>query len=476
MPRHREQPASLLRDWGRPCWEPRHHNVANFQTKLEPPATRKAQITATYNNPGPKHTCATSDGDAISESGVTARGLLGVLTLVSFFNYLDRMSLAVLIEPIKRDLSLSDTQVGLVTGLAFSLFYAILGIPMGRLADRTNKGRLLAACLALWSAMTAVSGAATSFAMLFAARMAVGVGEAGCMPTSFAIIAARFPRERRPLAISIFQSGGLFGIALGMFGAGLIGQILGWRAALGLIGAAGLPVALIVALTLKRDENHVAKPAPKPAIVDIATLLSRPAFVHVILGISFASFATYGIIQWLAAFFVRSHGVSLAQIGLFSGLTTGVGGIVGTLTGGTLAGRLIRRQPQWDLWLPAVAYAASAPLFVGAVLSPSVTIAFAFNFLATTVAASAGGVALAAVQRFTEPERRATANALMLMISAIIGVGLGPIVVGVASDRMRPFFGQESLRWALTGSTVMFLWSSTHFLLAARHAARDGMS
>jgi len=441
-----------------------------------PPAMRTAKIPSTCNNPGHEHASPTSGGDVTTQSGVSARVLLGVLTLVSFFNYLDRMSLAVLIEPIKRDLSLSDTQVGLVTGLAFSLFYAILGIPMGRLADRTNKGWLLAACLALWSAMTAVSGAATSFAMLFIARMAVGVGEAGCMPTSFAIIAARFPRERRPLAISVFQAGGLFGIALGMFGAGLVGQLLGWRATLGLIGAAGLPVAVIVTLTLKRDESRVTKPAPRPAIVDIFALLSRPAFVHVILGISSASFATYGVIQWLAAFFVRSHGVSLAQIGLFSGLTTGVGGIIGTLTGGTLAGRLIRRRPQWDLWLPAIAYAASAPLFAGAVLSPSVTVAFAFNFLATTVAASAGGVALAAVQRFTEPERRATANALMLMISAILGVGLGPVFVGVVSDRMRPFLGAESLRWALAASTVMFLWSSAHFLLAARRAERDTMS
>jgi predicted MFS family arabinose efflux permease len=406
--------------------------------------------------------------------GLTGQVQLAVLVLVSFFNYLDRMSLAVLIEPIKHDLALSDTQVGLVTGLAFSLFYAFLGIPIGRLADRGNKARLLAVCFALWSAMTALSGAATSFALLFLARMAVGVGEAGCMPTSFAIISARFPPERRPLAISIFQAGGLLGIALGMFGAGLVGQIIGWRATLGLIGAAGLPVAVIVAFTLQHDEDTVAKSPPQPVLVDILALLRSPAFVHIVLGISCASFATYGVIQWLAAFFVRSHGVGLAQIGLFSGLTTGVGGIMGTLTGGTLAGRLTRRRLEWDLWLPAAAYAASAPLFVVAVLSPSVTVAFIFNFIATIVAASGGGVALASVQRFTEPERRATANALMLMISALLGVGLGPVAIGAASDRLHALLGTESLRWALAGSTVMFLLASANFLLAARRGAWNG--
>lgn len=400
--------------------------------------------------------------------GQLAHAQLALLALVSFFNYLDRMSLAVLIEPIKRDLALSDTQIGLVTGLAFSLFYACLGIPIGRLADRGRKGRLLAICFALWSAMTALSGAATSFVMLFVTRMAVGVGEAGCMPTSFAIIAARFPQERRPLAISLFQAGGLLGIALGMFGAGLAGQLIGWRWTLGLIGAAGLPVALLVALTLDRGNDTVSKSAPHPALVDIIALLRRPAYLHSVLGISCASFATYGVIQWLAAFFVRSHGVGLAQIGLFSGLTTGVGGIIGTLTGGAIAGRLTRRRPEWDLWWPAAAYAASAPLFVATVLSPSVTAAFVFNFIATTVAASAGGVALASVQRFTEPERRATGNALMLMISALFGVGLGPVVIGIASDRLHSQLGNDSLRWALAGSTVMFLVASINFLLAAK--------
>jgi predicted MFS family arabinose efflux permease len=403
-----------------------------------------------------------------------AQAQLALLALVSFFNYLDRMSLAVLIEPIKRDLALSDTQLGLVTGLAFSLFYAFLGVPIGRLADRGNKGRLLAICFALWSAMTALSGAATSFALLFFARMAVGVGEAGCMPTSFAIISARFTQQHRPLAISIFQAGGLLGIALGMFGAGLVGQLVGWRMTLMLIGAAGLPVALLVALTLGRGEETLARAAVQPVFVDIFALLRRPAFVHVVLGISCASFATYGVIQWLAAFFVRSHGVGLAQIGLFSGLTTGVGGIIGTLTGGTVAGRLARRRLEWDLWWPAAAYAASAPLFVVAVLSPSVTVAFIFNFLGTTVAASAGGVALASVQRFTEPERRATANALMLMISALLGVGLGPTVIGIISDRLHALLGVDSLRWALAGSTVMFLVASTNFLLAARHGGLRG--
>lgn len=414
--------------------------------------------------------CVPNEGVQAAKVGPSA--VLAVLTLVSFFNYLDRMAVAVLIVAIKRDLALSDTQVGLITGLAFSLLYAVIGIPIARLADRGKKARILAVCIAIWSAMTMISGAATSFVTLFMARMAVGVGEAGCAPTSFAIIAARFRHEERPLAISIFQAGGLLGIAFGMFGAGLAGQVFGWRIALAMIGACGLPVAILVALVLRNGEGPASSAVARPMLTDLGILIRRPGFILLVLGLSFASFAIYGIIQWSASFFVRSHGMSLSEVGLFSGLTTGVGGILGTIAGGYAAGRLIHLHPNWDLWLPASVYAASMPLFLAAILSPGLPLALAFNFVATTVAASGGGVVLAAVQRFTEPERRSTANALMLMISAIIGVGLGPVVVGIISDRLGPALGTGSLRAALALVTLAFLLASASLILASKHSTR----
>jgi len=397
--------------------------------------------------------------------------LLGTLAIVSFFNYLDRMALSVLLEPIRRELALSDTQAGLITGLAFALFYAILGLPIARLADRANKALWLAACIVLWSLMTAVSGAATSFAMLFLARVAVGIGEAGCAPTSFAIIADLFAPARRPLAVSVFQAAGLLGVALGMLGAGYAGSVLGWRLTLAVIGLAGLPVAILVAVVVPSGASAASRSIASVR-ADLRQIFSRRAFVHVTVGISFAAFATYGIIQWFATFLIRVHGLGLAQVGLVSGLTTGVGGMLGTLTGGVGVARLLRGDDRWDLRWPMFAYGAALPLFVVTLLSRSLAATVAFNFVATTIAASAGGVALAAAQRFTDPERRATANAVMLTISTIAGVGLGPVLVGAVSDWMRPAPGSESLRWGLLASTLGFAGAAFHFHLAARASRR----
>jgi predicted MFS family arabinose efflux permease len=399
-----------------------------------------------------------------------AKAVLAVLTLVSFFNYLDRMALAVLLEPIRRDLHITDTQAGLIAGLAFALFYAFLGMPIARLADRGNKGRILAGCMVIWSGMTCLTGAAMSFGTLFLARMGVGIGEAGCAPTSFAILSEIFPSQRRPLAISVFQAGGLLGIATGMFMAGIAAQYLGWRLTLGGLGIAGIPIALMVAYTLRDIDASSPRRPTTPTITDLKVLLTRPVILHIIAGISLASFGTYAIIQWSAAFFIRTHGVGLAQIGMVSGLTTGIGGIAGTLGGGWLAGRLIRRDRNWDLRLPAIAYLAAAPIFAATFGVASTNLAFALNFCATTVAASAGGVALASLQRFAEAERRVTANALMLIVSAIAGIGLGPVFVGVISDAFASSLGTQSLRLAMLASSCAFPWASVHFLLAARRA------
>jgi predicted MFS family arabinose efflux permease len=256
--------------------------------------------------------------------------------------------------------------------------------------------------MVIWSGMTCLTGAAMSFGTLFLARMGVGIGEAGCAPTSFAILSEIFPSQRRPLAISVFQAGGLLGIATGMFMAGIAAQYLGWRLTLGGLGIAGIPIALMVAYTLRDIDASSPRRPTTPTITDLKVLLTRPVILHIIAGISLASFGTYAIIQWSAAFFIRTHGVGLAQIGMVSGLTTGIGGIAGTLGGGWLAGRLIRRDRNWDLRLPAIAYLAAAPIFAATFGVASTNLAFALNFCATTVAASAGGVALASLQRFAE--------------------------------------------------------------------------
>jgi predicted MFS family arabinose efflux permease len=399
--------------------------------------------------------------------------VLAALTVISFFNYTDRVAVAVLIEPIKKSLQFSDVQAGLITGLAFALFYAVLGVPLGRLADSRNKVTLLVVCFLLWSGATALSGVATSFFGLFIARLLVGVGEAGCLPASFAIISERFTASQRPLVISIFHAGGRLGTALGMAGAGIAGEMLGWRTTLIALGAVGVPVALLVGLALRGESARQPQVAAKVKGPALATILKVPGLVPLITAISLTSFATYGITQWLPAFLVRTYGASLGAAGMWSGATTGVGGIGGTLAGGVAAAYLIRRNPSWDLWLPAIVYTAAAPLFLLSLFSPTLVLASSFYFAATLVATSGGGVVLAAFQRFTEPAHRATANGLMLMISAVAGVGLGPLAVGIASDLLKPQLGPQSLRWALAACTLGFIAASYFYFVAARSARSE---
>jgi predicted MFS family arabinose efflux permease len=398
--------------------------------------------------------------------------VLAALTVISFFNYMDRVAVAVLIEPIKKTLLFSDTQAGLITGLAFALFYAALGVPIGRLADSRNKVTLLIVCFLLWSGATALSGTATSFLGLFMARLLVGVGEAGCLPASFAIISERFTVQQRPLVISIFHAGGRLGTALGMAGAGIAGELLGWRTTLIAIGAVGVPVALLLWLALRGEGARQSRQPAKAARVSLATIMKVPGFGYLITAISLSSFATYGITQWLPAFLVRSHGATLGAAGMWSGAATGVGGIAGTLAGGMAAAWLIRRHRNWDLWLPATVYALATPLFLLSLFSPTLASASSFYFAATLLATSGGGVVLAAFQRFTEPAHRATANGFMLMVSAVAGVGLGPLAVGVASDVLKGMLGTDSLRWALAACTLAYI-AATWFYLQAASSARD---
>lgn len=400
---------------------------------------------------------------------------LALLSFVSFFNYLDRMVLAVLVEPIKRDLNLSDLQIGLVSGLAFALLYATAGIPIARIADKKSRVTLLSICLAVWSGMTALTGTARNFTELFLARMGVGVGEAGCIPAAHSLIGDLFPPERRAFAIGIFQAGGLLGMSVGLTAAGYLAETWGWRFALLVVGLAGLPLAALIAFTMREPARSVSasNTAGESAMVAVRALMARPTLVHLVLGISIGAFATYGMASWIPAFYIRSHGLSLTEVGFYGALAGGLAGVLGTVIGGLLMIRLRPRDARWELWLPLFGYALTMPLFAAMYLVPSVLVAFLFQAAATILAAAGGTVALSAIQTFAEPHRRATAIAIMLMVSSLIGLGLGPVAVGQASNMLAVIAGGESLRFALAGSSALLLWAGLHFWLAARHAVRD---
>jgi predicted MFS family arabinose efflux permease len=393
---------------------------------------------------------------------------LTLLFLVSFFNYLDRMVIAVMVEPMKRDLGLSDTQVGLISGLAFAVLYAICGIPLARVADRGSRKWLLALCLAGWSAMTAVTGLVRGFGELFAARMAVGVGEAGCVPSAHSMIGDMFPPHRRAFAVGVFQAGGLVGMSIGLAIAGLLAEAWGWRRAMLAIGLAGIPLAALIALTLREPERHGAQASAEPARDALRALAARRPLVHVVAGLSVGAFATYGMAQWLPTFFIRSHGASLAQVGVYGAVFGGLSGVAGTLAAGGAMLPLHRRDARWELWLPALCYILALPCYAASFALPALAPALACQFAAVFLAAAGGTVAISAIQSFAEPHRRATAVAVMVLLSSLIGLGLGPAAVGLVSDALAGTAGAQSLRYALMLSTIILAWAALHFVAAAR--------
>jgi MFS family permease len=399
---------------------------------------------------------------------------LGVLILIHVFGYVDRIALTILMDEIGTDLRLSDQQLGLLTGLAFALFYAAFGVPLARVADRTTRVTLIAACLSLWSVMTALSGMARNFTELFLARVGVGIGEAGCVPPAHSAIGDYFPHERRTFAISLYSAGAVVGTAGGLFAVGALAENIGWRGSMIVIGLAGLPLALLMILTVRepaRPRSHESQ--KETAWTSIGALLRRPAFLHLALAFSIGDICSQGFGNWSPAFLIRSFGMGMAEVGAWTGLSKAIGGVAGILSGGLLATWLIPRDRRWELWIPTAALAICTPLFVVMILSPWAWLVVALMMVISFFGAMSSSVAIAAVQSFAEPHRRATAVSLVLFLASLLGGGLGPYLIGLISDLLKPAFGNESLRYALLLSCVMLAWGTLHYAIASRRVTHD---
>ena len=394
---------------------------------------------------------------------------LALLVLTVFFAYMDRIALSILVQPIKADLGLTDGQFGLLSGIAFAALYSTLGIPLARLADRGIRVKLIAACLVVWSIMTFSSGLARNFSQLFLARVGVGIGEAGCVPASHSLIGDLFPKRRRALAVTIFQTGTALGVSGGLFIVGTLGETLGWRYTLQAIGLVGVPLALLIVTTMPEPANRSMRSGnTETAFAAISTLLKRGTFVHLVIGFSLGSICTFGISQWLPAFLIRSFGMGMAEVGAWVGLTSVASGIVGLIAGGLIVTRLAARDPRWELWLPALAFLLVTPIFAVLFLSPYAWLAITLKFVANFASSIATGVAIASVQSLVEENRRATAISIVMFLSSLMGMGFGPAAIGYLSDAFAPQFGSESLRYALLASCLLPFWASMHFFVAAR--------
>lgn len=424
-----------------------------------------------------------ADDDATAERiGWRKWYVLGILTFLSIFAYMDRYAPAMLLQMIKTDLKVSDRQLGLISGVAFAIFYSIFGIPLARLADRTSRVRLLAICTAFWCIMTTLSGMALNFGQLFLARIGVGFGEGACIPAAHSMIGDLFPRNRRSLAICIFQAGGSIGASGGLFFVGLLTQHFDWRGSLQIVGFAGVPLSLLLLLTVRepkrsvRAEKGAAQSAPvrtESTRQAVKALLSRRAYVHLLIAYGLGATCTLGFGQWIPAFLIRSFSMNVVQVGAWSGLATIVGGVIGIVSGGVTMTWLASRDPRWELWLPAISYVFCTLLYALMFLSPTPLLSLLAKTIATLFTSFGGGIAIAAVQSFAEPNRRGTAIAVFMFFSSLLGTGGGPYLIGWLSDLLAPRLGRESLRYAMLAMCTLMLLSVVHFMLAARSAPRD---
>ena len=402
------------------------------------------------------------------------RYVLAVLVLVFASSHVDRQIMGILGQPIKESLALTDTQLGLMTGLMFALFYATLGMPMAMWADRGNRRNIIALSISLWSAATALCGAASNYGQLLIARVFVGVGEAGSNPPSHSIISDLYEPEIRTTAMAIFATGVNFGILIGFLLGGWVNEWIGWRWAFVIAGLPGLILGLIVRFTVREplrgqsDPGALVKRAP-PFPVVIRTMVKKPVVLHFVLGSALASFVGYAVVLWIPVYFVRIHEVGTGMTGTWLALLIGGGGALGTFLGGYFADRLsIRYGPSWRSWIVAIAIVAALPFSLVTYFSDS-----AFRgFIAFVVPAILGGVFIgptfAMVQSQMPIEMRSVAASLNLFVGNIIGLGLGPYAVGAISDVLQPTYGGNSLRYALSALAIVSIWSALHFFLGGR--------
>ncbi|MGA1370521.1 MAG: spinster family MFS transporter [Pseudomonadales bacterium] len=411
-------------------------------------------------------------------SEATRRYALGVLIVVYTFNFIDRQILSILMEPIKADLGLSDTQLGLLSGFAFAAFYATLGIPIASYADRGNRRNLIAAALAIWSAMTALSGLVSNFWQLLLARIGVGVGEAGCSPPAHSMIADYYPAERRATALGLYALGIPFGILFGFVAGGWLNEFFGWRTAFFVVGIPGLMLALVVRYTvvepprgLSEGRSHSGGQSSIGAT--FVYMWKMRAFRHLAIGGALTAFVGYGITSWMPSFLARSHGMSTGEIGTWLGIILGIPGGIGIVAGGWLADRLGARDPRWYMWIVAIALIVCVPLSIAVYLAPTAALALLFLCLPVALGNFYQATTFAQVQGLAPLRMRAVAAAVLLFILNFIGLGLGPTVTGNLSDLLAPTFGKESLRYALLICAFVNLWAGWHYWRAGHFLRED---
>jgi MFS family permease len=416
-----------------------------------------------------------------SDSGSTVGGpyayyVLGVLFVVYIFNFIDRQILAILLQPIKEDLKISDTALGFLTGFAFAVFYTFAGLPLARLADRWVRRSLIALSIAIWSVMTATSGLARGFTDLALARIGVGIGEAGATPPAHSLLSDYFPPDKRATALALYACGVPVGVGLGYWLGGWINDNFGWRMAFFVIGLPGVVMALVVRLTVREPVRGMSEHQPLStrtySLGEVWQFFAGlPAGRHISLAAAFIAFAGYGLAAWIPAFFVRIHHMTPGELGLWMSWITAIGGTLGSFSGGTIADRWGRRQPRARVYVSMIGALLAIPFLVLSVLLTDRRLAL-LSFLPANVFGTLWfGPAASIVQDLVPPAMRAVASAVFIFILTIIGLGAGPQVIGILNDWIGT---PDAIRYSLLYVAVtMNLLSAWFFWRTGKTLAQD---
>lgn len=399
---------------------------------------------------------------------------VSVLAVVGTLNYADRFLPAVLAEPIREELALSDTALGVINGFGFLVVYALVGIPIARVSDRGAYGLVISGCLSLWGVMTMLGGAVQSGFQLALTRVGVAIGEAGSTPAAHAYVARNFAPERRAAPLAVITLAIPLASAASLIGGGLLAQALGWRTAflvMGALSVAFVPVVLVV--VGRRQRPLIESVAAEQVPANWWDILRKPSYLAIVAGAASISVAGYALTTFAPAFLMRARGMSLGDVGLQYGVASGVAGILGLIVVGKVADRLSSADPRWLLWLVAAVTATLIPFSTLAYLVDDNALAVCFIALSYVVGTAHMAPSIAAIQRLVAAEQRATASAIFLFFSSILGA-VGPLVTGLISDALKADLGTMSLgRALLCVVPVMQLVAIGCYLLASRRYLRE---
>lgn len=441
--------------------------------RLQASAHSQVAVAAERLNKGSQD--VSTDATALTSRSATAS--VAVLLLAYIFNFVDRQIISILAMTIKEDLGLTDQQLGLMGGVAFALFYTTMAIPIAWLADRTSRVNIIAVSVAFWSLFTAVCGTAQNFWQLFCARMAVGIGEAGGVAPSYALIADLVPRERRASAMAVFSLGVPIGSALGVFFGGWIASNFDWRAAFIIIGLAGVPVAVLVKLIVRepprgrfdQDPETASQAAVAPPVREVARhLIAMPGFWLLSLGAASASALNYGLMFWMPSFFARTFDLTLQEVSWYYGSILLVGGVSGIWLGGRIGDGLSRTRPGGFALIPAVGATLAIPTIAAALFAPSLMLSWLLFTLGQMFAMAWLGPVTAGVQQIVPPAMRAVTTAVFLFVLNLIGMGFGIYFLGFMSDWMAGTHGDAALQFSILYGLSLYLLSGVFFFIAAQ--------